>query len=118
MPFLLPVFRIPGSEGSIGLNDRIHTLLVPIVHRQPAVSVALTTEVSGTGCAPQGVIGTEMSGAGTPDSAAPSGAASARGSSGPMRLKLPGPYLPGSSDFASPPVNWRQVESEAELACS
>jgi hypothetical protein len=37
---------------------------------------------------------------------------------GALRLKLPGLYLPDSSDFACPSINWRWVESEAELACS
>jgi hypothetical protein len=106
MPFPLPPFWILGFEGSVGLNDRSCTILVPVVHRQSTVAVALATEVPGIGDAPQGVIGTEVSGA------------SIHGSLGAMSVELPGPYLPDSSDCASPPINWRQVESEVELACS
>jgi hypothetical protein len=39
MPFPLPAFQIPGFEGSVGLSDRSRTLLVVVVHQQPAVSV-------------------------------------------------------------------------------
>jgi hypothetical protein len=82
------------------------------------VSVVLATDVPGIGDAPRGVVGTEMSGPNVPRSAAPSGAASAPGSSGSMCLELPGPYLPNSFDSVSLPINWRRVESKAELACS
>jgi hypothetical protein len=118
MPFPLLAFRIPGFEGSIGLNDRSCTLLVPVILRQPAMSVALATEVPGIGGTPWGIVGTKMSGASIPGRTAPGGAASAPGSSGAMHSELPGPYLPHSSNSASPPINWRRVESEAELACS
>jgi hypothetical protein len=40
MPFPLLAFWILGFEGSVVLNDRSHTLLVSVVRRQPAVSVA------------------------------------------------------------------------------
>jgi hypothetical protein len=73
---------------------------------------------SGASSAPRGIVGTEMSGAGIPRSIDPGGAASAPGSSSAMRPELPEPYLPGSSDCVSPPVNWRWVESKEELACS
>jgi hypothetical protein len=35
-----------------------------------------------------------------------------------MCLELPRSYLLNSSSSASPPINWRHLESEAELACS
>jgi hypothetical protein len=35
-----------------------------------------------------------------------------------MRPELLRLYLPGSFDFASSPINWRRVESNAKLACS
>jgi hypothetical protein len=35
-----------------------------------------------------------------------------------MSTELPGPYLPGSFNYVSLPVNWRQVESKAELVSS
>jgi hypothetical protein len=60
--------------------------------------VALVTEISGAGGAPQGVVGTEMSGASVSRSTTP--------------------YLHGSSGSAYPPIIWRWVESKAELACS
>jgi hypothetical protein len=66
MPFPVLAFRIPCFEGSIGLNDRSRTLLASVNRRQPAVPVALATEVPGVGGAPRGVIGTEMSGARNP----------------------------------------------------
>jgi hypothetical protein len=100
------------------LNLKSRTLLAPVIHREPAVSVALDTEVLGIDNAPRGVIGIEMSGVGILGSAAPGGAASDPRSLGAMHLELPGAYLIGSSDTVSPPVNWRQVESEAELARS
>jgi hypothetical protein len=75
-------------------------------------------EVLGTCNAPRGIIGTEMSGASIPESAASGGAASTPGSSGAMHPELLRPYLPGSSDSASLSVNWRRVESKVELACS
>jgi hypothetical protein len=109
---MVPAFQIRGFEGSIGLNDNSHTLLAPVIHWQSTVSMALPMEVSGAGGAPWGVIGTEMSSASVPE-----WCGSAPGSSGTMRLELPELYLPGSSDFASPPVNWGQVESKVELAC-
>jgi hypothetical protein len=71
---------------------------VPVTHRRPTVVVALAMEVSGTSGALHGFIGTEMSGANVSRSTAP--------------------YLPGSSDSVIPPVNWRRVESEAELVRS
>jgi hypothetical protein len=37
MLFPLPAFQILGFEGSVGLNGRSHTLLAPVIHRQPAV---------------------------------------------------------------------------------
>jgi hypothetical protein len=80
--------------------------------------VALAVEVLGTGNAPRGVIGTEMSGASIPESAASGGAASTPGSSGAMHPELLRPYLPGSSDSVSLSINWRRVESEVGLACS
>jgi hypothetical protein len=49
MLFPLPAFQISGFEGSVGLNDRGRTLLVPVVRRQPAMSVALATEVPSVG---------------------------------------------------------------------
>jgi hypothetical protein len=109
MPFLLPAFWIPGFEGNVGLNDRSCTLQVPVVCRQlaVAVAVALAMEVPGTGGTLQGIVGTEMSGASVSGSVAPGGVASALGSSGTMSLELPEPYLPGSSNSASPPVNCR-----------
>jgi hypothetical protein len=82
------------------------------------MSVALDTDVLGIGGAPRGVVGTEMFGASIPENAAPGGAASAPGSLGTMCPELPGPYLPGSSDSASPTISGRWVESEAELVCS
>jgi hypothetical protein len=85
MPFLLPAFWIPGFERNVGWNDRSRTLLPSVVHRRPTVVVALAMEVSGTGGAPQGIIGNEMSGTSISWSATP--------------------YLPYSSDSASPPIN-------------
>jgi hypothetical protein len=70
MSFLLPAFQISGFEGSIGLNDRSRTLLVSVVRRQLAVSVAM--EVPGTGGAPRGIVGVKMTGASFPRNAAPS----------------------------------------------
>jgi hypothetical protein len=102
MPFPLPAFQILGFEGSVGLNDRSRTLLVSGICRQLAVSVALAMEVLGAGGAPRGIIGTEMSGASVPRSAAPGEAVSAPKSLGTMRLELPEPYLPSSSDSTSP----------------
>jgi hypothetical protein len=58
MLFSLPVFQVPGFEGSIGLYGRSCTLLVLVVHQQLAVSVALATEVLGAGGAPRGIVGT------------------------------------------------------------
>jgi hypothetical protein len=98
MPFLLPAFWILGFERNVGWNDRSRTLLPSVVHQRPTVAVALAMEVSGTGGAPQGIIGNEMFGTSISWSATP--------------------YLPYSSDSASPPINLRRVESEAELACS
>jgi hypothetical protein len=98
MPFLLPAFWILGLKGNVRLNVRSRTILVPVVCQRPVVAVALATEVSGTSGAPQGIVGTEMSGASISGSVAP--------------------YLPGSFDSAFPLVNWRRVESEAELAYS
>jgi hypothetical protein len=100
MPFPLPALWILGFKGNIGWNDRSHTLLVPVAHRRPVVVVvvAVATEVSGVGGAPQGVVGTEMSGARVSRSTAS--------------------YLPSSLNSTCPPNNWRQVENEAELACS
>jgi hypothetical protein len=118
MSFLLRAFWISSFEGSIGLNDKSHTLLVLVVHQQWTVAVALATEVPGIGGAPQGVVGNEMFGASAFSSAALGGAASAPGSSGAMSSESPGSYLPSSSDSVSPLVNWRWVESDAELACS
>jgi hypothetical protein len=118
MLFLLLAFWILGFEGSIGLNGRSHTLLASVFHRQPVVSLALAMELPGTGSAARSVIGTEMSGANLPDSATPGGVVSVPGSSGAMRPELPGPYLPGSSDSTSLPINFRRVQSKVELACS
>jgi hypothetical protein len=103
--FPLPAFWIPRFEGSIGLNDRSHTLPVPVIHQQLAMSVVLAVEVPGTGGAPQDVIGTKMSGANVPRSTAPGGAASTPRSLGTMHRKLPRLYLSGSFDSASPPIN-------------
>jgi hypothetical protein len=69
------------------------------------VLVRLATEVPGAGGAPRGIVGTEMSGANIPGSAALGGVASAPESLGAMHLELPRPYLPGSSDPASLPIN-------------
>jgi hypothetical protein len=91
---------------------------VSVICQKLAVLMALATEVPGASGAPWSIISTEMFGASVPGNAAPGGAASTLGSSGAMPPELPGPYLLGSSDYASPPVNWRRVESEAELACS
>jgi hypothetical protein len=118
MLFPLSMLQIPGFEGSIALNGRSHTLVVPVVHRQPALSIALATEVLGAGGAPRGIVGTEMSGASIPGSVAPGGASSALGSSGTMLPELHRPYPPSSSDSASSLVNWKRVESKAELAWS
>jgi hypothetical protein len=79
MSFPFPAFRILGFEGSVGLNDRRCTLLVPVIRWQSAVSVALAMEVPGVGGTPRGIVGTEMSGSSIPRSAAPGGAASAQG---------------------------------------
>jgi hypothetical protein len=78
---------------------------VPVVRQQLTVVVALATEVPGTGGAPQGVVGTKMSGASIPGSVALGGAALALGSSGAMSPEFPRPYLPDSSDSTSPPIN-------------
>jgi hypothetical protein len=75
-------------------------------------------EVPGIGATPRGIIGTKMTGASILESAALGGVDLALESSGAMHPKLPGLYLPGSSDSASPPIYWRRVENEAELACS
>jgi hypothetical protein len=87
MPFRLPAIQIPSFEANVGWNDRSHTLLVLVVRRRlaVAVAVALTMEVSSTCHAPQGVVGTEMSGASISESTPP--------------------YLPGSSNSGSPPIN-------------
>jgi hypothetical protein len=79
MSFPLPTFWIPCFEGTIRLNDRSHTILVSVVHRQSAVAVA----VVGIGGAPQGIVGTKMSGASVSRSAAPGGAGSTPGLSHP-----------------------------------
>jgi hypothetical protein len=55
-------------------------------------------EVSSAGGVLHGIVGTKMSGASISRSVAL--------------------YLSDSSYSASPPINWRWVESEAELACS
>jgi hypothetical protein len=83
-------------KGTFQWIDSSCTLLVPVVRRGPTVALAM--KVSCTGGASQGIIGPEMPGANVFRSAAP--------------------YLPSSLDSASPPINWRRVESEAELACS
>jgi hypothetical protein len=103
---------------NIGLNDRSHTLLLLVVRRQPTVAVVLATEVLGASGAPQGVIGTEISGASVSENSILGGATSAPGSSGAMSLEFPGSYLLGSSNSASLPINWRRVESKAELVFS
>jgi hypothetical protein len=112
------MFQIPGVEGRVGLNDRSRTLLVPVIRWQLVVLVVLAMEVPGASGAPWGVIGTGMSGASNLRSAAPSGVASTPGSLGAMRPELPRLYLLSSPNSASPPINWRRVKSEAELACS
>jgi hypothetical protein len=116
--FSLPAFWILGFEESVGLNGRSRTLLVSVIRWQPAVSVALAMEVPGIGGAPRGIVGTKMSGASILRNSAPAGAASAPVSSGVKHPELPRLYLTNSFDSASPPINWRWVESEAELACS
>jgi hypothetical protein len=52
MLLLLPAFQILGFEGSIVLNGRSRTVLAPVIHRQPAVSVALSMELPDAGGAP------------------------------------------------------------------
>jgi hypothetical protein len=118
MSFPLPAFWILGFEGSIGLNGRSRTLLSPVIHRQLAVLVEMAMEVPGAGGTPWSIVGTDMSSASIPRNATPGGIASTPESSGVMRPELLRLYLPGSFDFASSPINWRRVESNAKLACS
>jgi hypothetical protein len=58
-----------------------------------------------------------MAGASISGSTALGDAAQAAGSFGAMSPGLSSPYLPGYTNFLSPPTNWRQVENEAESAC-
>jgi hypothetical protein len=81
------------------LNDRSRTLLVPVVHRQ--LTMVLAMEVPSTGGASQGVVGTEMSCALVYRSVAAGGAASAPRSSGIMSPELPRPYLPALPTLCS-----------------
>jgi hypothetical protein len=114
MPFPLPAFWIPGFQGSVRLNGKRCTLLVPVVHRQSVVAVVLATEVPGTGGAPQGVIGTKMSSASISGSTALGGAGSTLGSSDAMSPELPGLYLPVRSTLRPHPLiggGWRAKES-------
>jgi hypothetical protein len=95
---------------------------------------------SGDGGAPQGATGAEVVdtgprlgdsarsllqdlvmhgvGAGVLGSVATGDAALAPGSSSVVSPRVSGLYLPGSPDAPPPPINWRQVEDEAESACS
>jgi hypothetical protein len=77
-----------------------------------------TAEVSDIGGVPEGTVGAGMAGGGTSRSKVPGGVATAPESSCTTSPGLPGPFLPGSSDCTSPSINWKQVDSEAQLACS
>jgi hypothetical protein len=105
--FPLPAFQILGFEGSVGLNGRSRTLLSPVIRRQPAVWWHCLRSYR------MQVVLLEAS---LP--ASPSGVTLAPGSMGAMHPQLPRPYLPGSSDSAFLPVNWRRVESDVELVYS
>jgi hypothetical protein len=113
-------------------------LFVPIAHWRLVVVSA--TEVLGASDPPWGVTGVEVADTGPqlsdstrsllqdlvvcsadvniPKSAYPSDAAPVPGSSSTMSPGRSGLYLPGFPGSLPPPINWRQLEDEAESVCS